>query len=477
MKGQGTRRSPCLIGAFLLTTTLLTQADLSTWTQDPLHVGLPAPATAALPERAPVLCGPLSTTSDLSLMQAVTQSLCHNPKTQAAALAVVSKNADVGVAKAAYLPTLNGTVQNLDARLYSYYPTQSPIDNSFTSRYQDYSLNLSWLLYDFGARQADLRQARELLEAARADQDATVLEVMGATVKDYYDALAYAAAVQAAQTDVADAEHSVAVAQQRVIHGVAPISDALQAQTAAAQAQLSLSQATRNREVARGALAVDMGLSPTTGLHLQAMTAENMMMPMHLDEALHLALQQQPKLRSAQAQIAAAQAHRDQIRDAGRPSLRFVAKGDRNSDPQTLGLGSAYVPARARSVSFALELDVPFFEGFVRTYQERSADADVQVQQAKLDDLEQQVRQNVWSAYEDLQASHQNLTDAQQLLDVAQQAEAAARQRYEHGAAGILELLSTQTTLSDARRQSISALAQALNARLQLANAVGVLGF
>ena len=469
----------CVMGGLLWATLLPSHAD-QLLVHDPLQVGLvvPSPASLPLPDRSPVFCTTRWSASDLSLMQAVTQALCHNPKTQTAALEVLAKNADVGVAKAAYLPTLNGSVQDLDSRLYSYYPTQSPIDNSFTSHYQDYSLNLSWLLYDFGARAADLQQARDLLQAARADQDAAVLEVMGATVKDYYDAVAYTAAVQAAQADVAGAEHSVAVAQQRVAHGVAPISDALQAQTAQAQARLTLSQATRNREVSRGALAVDMGLEPTTTLHLQAMGPETMDMPLHLvDEALHLALSQHPKLRSAEAQVAAAEAHVARTRDAGRPSVRFVAKGDRNDNPQTLGLGNAYVPARAGAVSFALELDVPFFEGFVRTYQERRAEAEVQVQQEKLSDVEQQLRQNVWSAYEDLQASHHNVQDAEQLLEVAQRAEDATRQRYEHGVASILEVLSTQTALADARRQSISALAQALNARLQLANAVGVLGF
>lgn len=473
-------RSVLMLSLLILEALSVSALDLGYPLQDPLRAGLtPPPAVSpTLMEGNSLACSDWTPHPHLSLMDVVQQALCHNPQTRIAAMSVVSRAADVGAAKAAYLPTIAAVVQSADARQYDYYPKETAIDNSETSRYQDTSLTVSWLLYDFGARGADLDHARGLLLAAQADQNNAVLKVMQATVKDYYNALAGASAVNAAQEDEQRAKTSFEIAQERVHHGVAPISDQYQAETAYDQAILTLTQAQRDEEVYQGNLAVDMGLPPTTMLAIGELDGDQVQnQPLNsIHDYLELALRLHPQIQGAQAQLAAALAHAHQVRDQGRPSLHFSARDDRNDNPQSLGPGQAYLPARQRNVSFTLELDVPLFEGFVRTYQIRGADADVQTQKQRLLDAQQQVQQWVWQSFEDYRAGMENMTITAHLFNTAGMSYEAALQRYQNGAAGMIELVSAQTVLADARKKHIDALAQTLAARLELANSVGQLG-
>lgn len=448
--------------------TLPSLAGIGYPLHDPLSAGLAPPPA----------CASQVPSHQLNLTEVLSFALCHNPQTQAAAWDVLAREANVGVAKSAYLPTLDSTVQTADSRMFSYYPTQQTLDNSYTNRYQDYALNLSWMLYDFGSRASNLRYARALLRAAEADQESSMLTVMRNVVRDYYNALTYAAAVDADQENLQRAQQLVVIASSRVQHGVAPVSDQLQAETSSIQAQYALTQAERSEKINRGTLAVDMGLPPTLAFKLGSLQESDLVhTPLEtIQKDLQHALLAHPQLRALQAQLDAAQAHEEQIRDEGRPSIKFTTRGDRNSQAQTLGLGSPYVPARLRTVSFALEINIPLFEGFSRTYQIEGAEADVHVQEKKLEDAAQQIRQNVWTSFENVKAGMENIQVARNLLSVATQSEDVTRQRYQHGAASMLDVINTQTSLANAHKQYVEALAQALEARLELANSIGYFG-
>jgi hypothetical protein len=75
--------------------------------------------------------------------------------------------AQVGLAQADFLPALDGRVaQRSRVRIDSRSATQ-----------RNSALTLSWLLFDFGARSANLEVARQLMSAATATLDATVQNV------------------------------------------------------------------------------------------------------------------------------------------------------------------------------------------------------------------------------------------------------------------------------------------------------------
>lgn len=134
---------------------------------------------------------------------------------------------------------------------------------------------MSWVLYDFGARTAAAHSAEQLLLASRYNLDDTLQTALLKTAKDYEATLAASAGLDAARDNVQTTQKSLDIAQARVQHGVAAISDALQAQTAYAQANAEATHAQGTWKTAMGALAIDMGLHPeTVTLRLQALPAD-----------------------------------------------------------------------------------------------------------------------------------------------------------------------------------------------------------
>ncbi|WP_211628036.1 TolC family protein, partial [Paraburkholderia nemoris] len=126
--------------------------------------------------------------------------------------------------------------------------------------------------------------------------------------------------------------------------------------------------------------------------------------------------------------------------------------------------------------SVGVQLTIPIFEGFGRTYQIRQAEAQTELQRDTLDEVQQQVGLDVWTSYQALQTSTHNLDNSATLLDVAHRSYMAAQRRYQVGVGNILELLNAQSSLAGAKRQRIQALTDWRSARLQLASKLGKLG-
>jgi outer membrane protein len=103
------------------------------------------------------------------------------------------------------------------------------------------------------------------------------------------------------------------------------------------------------------------------------------------------------------------------------------------------------------------------------------AEAQSEVQRATVDEVVQKVALDVWTSYQTLQTGTKNLGNAAALLDIATRSFEAAKGRYAAGVGNILELLTSQASLADAKKQPIQALTDWRNDRLQLAGKLGQL--
>lgn len=412
----------------------------------------------------------------LRLDEAVNRALCNNPRTREAWGDVKLQAAGVGAAKAAYLPNVSATWQEVrddSVTDVSGYPRLSSANRSTV---HSGSVSLNWVLYDFGGRRAALRNAQELLAAARANQDATLQATFSSVATDYYSAQAATGQLAAAQETERIAHDSYAAASARVNHGVAAISDQLQAQTSYAQATFNRAKAAGNLQTALGTLAADMGLSPIQSITLPAV--EDGVVPDSdfteaVAEMIADAERMHPSVAAAKATLEAAVAREQQTLSQGLPNVSFVAKYSQNNQPASLGLGEPQFPATGHDWYVGVQVQIPLFEGFGRTYQVRQAHAQVEVQQYRLDEARQQVGLDVWKSYQALQTGIENVGNGIVLLQIAQRSFDAAKHRYVAGVGNVLELLNAQSSLSDAHRRRIQALTDWRAARLDLAAKMG----
>ncbi|AOK18974.1 MULTISPECIES: TolC family protein [Burkholderia cepacia complex] len=436
------------------------------------------PAADMLDQR-PGICAFGDLPQPLQLQDAVERALCGHPKSRQAWANVKIQAAAVGVARAAFLPTVNanwqGTRDNVDNHVTGY----SQFDSNYRVNLQNASVSLSWVLYDFGGRSAALRNASALLAAAQANQQAALQTVFALVAKDFYTAQAAQGTLAAAREIEQAALMSADAATARVDRGVASISDQLQAQTAYAEAVVNRTKAESDLRSAMGALASDMFLAPTTGITLpgvgEGVTADRAFND-SIEELIKEAQRNYPGVLAAKAQLTAAHAKTMQIRAEGLPRLNLVGQYNYNNQPTSLQLGFPVFPASHREWYLGIQVTIPLFEGFARTYQVRQANAQAELQIGMLDEIRQEVGLDVWNAYQALQSATHNLGNSATLQSLAQRSYDASGHRYRMGVGNMLELLNAQSALAGAKRQRIQALTDWRSARLQLAAKLGKLG-
>ena len=407
-------------------------------------------------ERAAPPCQPLPADAPYGLLEVVNLALCRNPTTREVWSATRVQAAQVGLAESDLLPTLNGQANASRVRI-----------DSQSAQQRSASLTLSWLLFDFGARSANLEVARQLMSAAVSTLDSTVQSVFLNALQAYYNAQAARAAVAAALETERASRESLTAAEVRYRVGTGTPADRLQAQTAWSQATLSRIRAEGLLRNSFGRLANVMGLDANQPLRLDELAATPPDASFEGDVAALIAeaREQRPDLKAAEAELRAAEAGVDYARAAGMPTLSLSA------GPQWADLGSA----TANGSSIGLTVNLPIFSGFNTTYNVRAAEARTEVQTARRDNVRQQIALDVWEAYQSLATATQTVRSSVDLLASAEQSERVALGRYKAGVGNILDVLNAQSALANARLQRILAMLDWYVSRATLAKAVGTL--
>lgn len=434
---------------------------VAAWGADPLETDWllplkPSPALAGRVADAP--CATALPATPLSVVDAVDLALCNHPQTREVWASARAQAATLGVARSAWLPGLDGQVSA--GRSWS---------EGVGASQRSAALTLSWLVYDFGAREAGVEGARQLLAAAAATQDATVQSLFLSALSSYYAAQASRAAVAAAKEAERAANESLQAAEARYRVGVATPADRLQARTAASQATLNRIRADGGQQNAVGALANALGFDAHQPIVLAAIPEVTPDAGFEGDVAALIdeARRRRPDLKAAEAQVAAAQAGVESARAAGRPTLSLAA------GPSWQRVAGAESDGGA----IGLSLNVPLFTGFATTYRVRAAEAQAEVKAAQRDRLARQVALEVWQNRQNLATATQSIQTAADLVASAEASERVALGRYKAGVGNILDLLNAQSALAAARQQRIQATLDWQVSRAALAQSLGALDY
>ena len=416
----------------------------------------PSPRLLARVGEAP--CATTLPDTPLTAVDAVDLMLCNHPQTREVWAAARAQAAQVGVARAGWLPTLSGSAGT----------TRFDYQNSAYTR-DSAAITLSWLLYDFGQRSASVESAQQLLGAAAATQDVTVQTLFLNALQAYYAAQATRAAVASALQAERSAQESFQAAAARYQVGVATPADRLQAQTALSQATLNRIKAEGEARNALGTLANALGFAAQQRIVLADLPAvpATAAFQKEVDGLIAEAQARRPDLRAAEAQLKAAEASVELARAQGRPTI-------------SLGAGPTWQESAGvtqQGGSIGLTLNVPIFSGFETTYRVRSAAAQAEVRAAQRDRLRSQVALDVWKAYQSLTTATQSLKTSADLVASAEQSERVALGRYKAGVGTILDVLSAQSALASARLQRIQAQLDWNVYRATLAQSVGALDY
>jgi len=331
------------------------------------------------------------------------------------------------------------------------------------------SLTLAYTVLDFGGRSGSIDVTRQTAIASDLSHNATVENTILQVEAAAFDYLSTRAQRDAQKASMELATAALDAANERHHVGLATIADVLQAQTARSQAELQLETLEGALQVARGALAVAMGLPANSPYDIPDVPATDSVhfIAESVDSLIALAVRNRPELASARAEAAASSSQIRVARSGYLPALAIGATGATN--------GSNVSTFSGRTYAVNIGIQMPVFTGFSNQYDVASAAEQYQAALARAETTRQQIIQQVFTAYYTLRTATNRVRTAADLLASAIQSETVARERYREGVGSIVDLLVAQSALANARAQSVDARWQWRTALAQLAHDVGVL--
>lgn len=392
------------------------------------------------------------------------------PLTLAEAVAMASRNA-VGVVRAqgdarnakagvrsalgAFIPSLSLTA-GATKRLGSASTTRVENGQVITVAPEPWSSSLglgaSVELFDGGRRFFDLSQARSSQVSAQVGQTTAQWQATLAAKQAFFDVLASRESQSAAQAQLEQAQQQRTSAVARTKAKAATRSDSLRAEIQVRSAELALLQAGTDKASADAALARAVGsLEPVTAAVADSLEPASLA----LDEpALTALVEDAPSVRGARAELDAA---RSASRSTWTSYLPTV-----NASWSRSGSGTGSAPAFGAddldyNGSLRLGLSFPLFDQFNREARVTQSSVAVANAEASLRDARLAARQSLTDGLGAFRAAAQRVASQAATVEAAEEDLRVQRQRYAVGGSTLLDVLTSQTQLDQARRDLIRA--------------------
>ncbi|HEU4643722.1 MAG TPA: TolC family protein [Gemmatimonadaceae bacterium] len=323
-------------------------------------------------------------------------------------------------------------------------------------------LSLDLDLFDGGARINQLRASHAQVNAAVANDVSQRYATALLVKQQYYAVLASREADSAARTQLAEAQAQLQASTLKLHAGTATKSDSLRSVIQVGNAQLALVTAQNDLQTANATLTRLVG-TPYTVTAAPEDTVGELLQPID-SAALARWAESGPAVRLAEANESAARADARAARGSYFPTLSagFGLSGNGTS-----------IDSYEYQNQFRVGLSWPVFNQFSRELQIARADVTEQNAQASLRDARLLAKQNLVQYLGAVRTAQQQVTIQSATVAAAEEDLRVQKQRYDLGASTLLDVLTSETALIQARAALIQARFNYRVAKAQLEALVG----
>ena len=340
------------------------------------------------------------------------------------------------------------------------------------------TLNLRWLLLDFGRRGNAWDAAKERLVAANLGFNRKHQQVAFAVQRAFYGLTSVRARIAVAQSSLDAARAVQEATESRLTRGLATRPELALARQQAAQAMFELEEVLAKERDAQVTLAESIGITPTAPIQVTDFSA----LPPRADlqdsveKTIDRALEQRPDLIARVAALRASEADVRRARAAYWPTLSLVGdvgsilgKARVTADGKSTGWFGATQPSYG--IGLALEWEV--FDGGARQRRVELAEAARRTAEDEITAARDRAVSDVWKAYTDIKLAFRRLDVAAALLEASQQSYDDSLASYRQGLGAITDLLAARRELSRARFVELDTKVQLLDSAAALAFSTG----
>jgi outer membrane protein len=407
------------------------------------------------------------TTDSLTVEEAIKMAIARHPLVQQASETLQASLARVEQSRSGYYPVSD--VELSYVRLAPIAQLSFPGLGKFKlypENNYDEHIVLRQTVYDFGKTSSGVEVNKSNVELASDNVEFVKTNLAYQTAQTFYAILflRQSILVQIRQIDVLN-QHLI-VAQKKAQSGTATDFDVLTTQVRIAAAQsrrLDLQNELQKQEASMARL---LSMPVDAEIRLRGEFTYIPIAP-NLDSLTALAKKQRIELKLAQdaEKTAELQQHAISLRDM--PALKVNL---------AYGLKNGYIPnldVLRGNIAVALQASIPVFNGFRTRNEEDEASANYRATAARSRDVERLILTEVQQAISDLQTNAEKIETSTLQVTQAKQAVEIAASRYESGIITNLDLIDSETALTQAELMHLEALHHYVLSRYTLEKAVG----
>lgn len=327
-------------------------------------------------------------------------------------------------------------------------------DPYFSRDFYNYGLRLDQSIFNGGYNWANLNYTRAREKGAYADyrlsQQAVALKIK----QDCYEVLKARTLLDVQRDAVKRSEEQINMAKARYDLGSASLSDYLKAKVQLGSDNLALITAENSLKLAQANLNNDLGIDLEPPVDVAA-ELEYQKLDVDVHQVIQQRLEIHPQIKKVESVVNQAKSGVSMARSALLPSISFSGSYSW-SDGKTPGSWSDWKMNDSWRVGISVGLNI--FDGF------RSL-AGIQRGKANLRSAEENFEQNRRDLELEIRQAHLAIREAEQKIEVTEEALEAAEQdlkltqeKYNLGAASMLELLDADVSYKTARNNQVNAL-------------------
>jgi len=411
----------------------------------------------------------LDTSKPFTLAEVIDITLRNNPDTRWAWENARAGEAKLGQAKSELLPKITASGDITRSRTIANTKAVEVDQLQYAP-----GAEITYLLLDFGGRSASIREATQSVLSANFQFNQTLQDALLEVESAYYELYSAHSGMEAATADLEDAKAIFDTAVQKFQVGLVSKLDSLQAESNYNESLYLMEDAKYQLKSSKAALAQVMGLAADTQFEIEPPDGEPPMditrddVTYYIDEALKM----RPNIAALRAGLRAKKAAVQAANSDLWP--KFTAGGTINKNWYEY-YGEEKAHSRDYGYTGYIGAKWDFFDGFYNFNKKRQAQAETEQLRAQLEAAGLEASTDVWTKYYAFNTAREKFKYGKALLNTAEASHELALEGYKSRLKNILDLLESQSQLSDARNKLVESKKDLFVAVAELAHATGSL--
>lgn len=391
--------------------------------------------------------------------------ICNNPDLKAEYLNIEIAKEKKRQSKSKYFPDIS-ILASTNSEYYKHENNGHGSDDLYSVR-----LQASWLIYDFGTRKAENDASSNAVDINSFVYSTKLQDKLLSLNEIFLKLLGAKEILVSAKENEKTFKKSYEESSKKYNIGMASLNDKLQAKTQHKESILEIVDAENTIKQYSGDLAELLNVSPTTAFNnLVKPIVDNDITKLNVKDDVNLMIELAIKNRSEIKEMEKKlEYYKNEliVAEGGlKPSVNVSGYINYNDGWQK---NSEYT----KNSAINLNVNVPLFAGFSNVSKISQVKYEYKQVEYSLETKKNEIKKEVWSKYNDYKKAIKSYEISQQVLASAEENLKVATSSYSIGKIDIINLLTANSKLADARKEKITNFYNVLISKANLYRAIG----